>query len=164
LQAFDEVVTLDGKRVRRLIDLERTAAPPDGRVDVGLLRAAPRSTGLGTVFVAAALQLRLAAAPGRPIAEALRVTTSDLVVSCVDPGSAADLGGLQVGDRLLDLDGKPLVTWMDTRLSPETDPAGKHTLRVSRGGRELTVTIDLRPETFRDPLGQEQQRYALGAG
>jgi regulator of sigma E protease len=164
LLAFDEVVTLNGKRVRRLIDLERTLAPPDGKLDVGLLRAAPRATGLGTIFVAAAVRAALTAAPGRPVAEALRATTSDLVVSSVHPGSAADLGGLQVGDRLLALDGKPLVTWMDTRLSPETDPAGKHTLLVSRAGRELTLTLDLRPETFRDPLGQEQQRYSLGAG
>jgi regulator of sigma E protease len=163
LHAFDEIVTLGGHRVRRLIDLERSKTPADGNLDVGLLRATPLATGLGTIFVAEALVLRLAAPPGQPVAQALRATTSDLVVSSVRPGSPADRGGLRVGDRLLALDGKPLVTWIDTQLSPETDPAGRHTLRVARDGRPLTLTIDLQPETFRDPLGQEQQRYSLGA-
>ncbi|MBI5501787.1 MAG: site-2 protease family protein [Deltaproteobacteria bacterium] len=162
LRAFDEVVTVNGKRVRRLIDLERARTPDSGRLEVGLLRAAPVRTGLGAVFVAEALRVGLDAVPGRPVADALGATSSDLVVSRVDPGSAAARGGLRVGDRLLRLDDKPLVTWLDVGLSPESDPEGAHTLLVERDGREVPLTLDLRTETFRDPFGQEQKRFSIG--
>ncbi|MBN1773062.1 MAG: site-2 protease family protein [Deltaproteobacteria bacterium] len=162
LQPFDEVFALDGRRVRRHIDLERSRVGPDGRLDVGLLRGAPVATGLGTLFVAAAVRQSIRAAPGTPGDRALGATTSDLVVSRVRPGSPGDLGGLRVGDRLLRLDDKPLVTWLDVQLVPERDTAGPHTFLVARDGRELPVTVELHPETWRDPLGQEHHRFSLG--
>ncbi|MBI5489023.1 MAG: RIP metalloprotease RseP [Deltaproteobacteria bacterium] len=162
LRAVDEVVSVNGKRVRRLIDLERARTPDDGRLDVGLLRAAPIPTGLGAVFVAEALRVAVEASPGRPVADALGATSSDLVVSRVDPGSPAAKGGLQVGDRLLRLDDKPLVTWLDAGLSPEADKEGPHSLLVQRDGREIPLTLELHTETFRDPFGQDQKRFSIG--
>lgn len=164
LQPFDEIVAVDGRRIRRHIDLERSRVGPAGTIDVGLLRGAPVLTGLGTLFVAEAVRLSARATAGAPVDRALGVTTSDLVVSRVRPGSAADRGGLRVGDRLLRLDGKPLATWLDVQLVPERDAAGPHTFVVARDGRELPVTVDLQPETWRDPLGQEHQRFSLGVG
>ncbi len=162
LQPFDEVFTLDGRRVRRHIDLERSRVRADGTLDVGLLRGAAVRTGLGTVFVAEAVRLSAHAPAGTPADRALGATTSDLLVSRVRPGSPGDRGGLQVGDRLLRLDDKPLVTWLDVQLSPERDSAGPHTFLVDRDGRERRVTVELHPETWRDPLGQEHQRFSLG--
>jgi regulator of sigma E protease len=162
-QAFDEIVAVNGRRVRRLIDLERTPVPQDGRLDVGLLRAAPVATGLGTVFVAGALRLSVAGTNGGSVAQALHASSSDLVVCRVRPGSAAAMAGLLVGDRLLRLDDKPLVTWLDVQLTPEHDTAGDHALVVSRAGREIPLRLEVHPEAYRDPLGQEQQRYSIGA-
>lgn len=164
LQPFDEVIGVNGRRIRRHIDLERSHVGPDGKLDVGLLRGAPVLTGLGTLFVAGAVRWSARAPAGTPLDRALGVTSSDLVVSRVRPGSPADLGGLRVGDRLLRLDDKPLVTWLDVQLVPGHDAAGKHVLLVARDGRELPVTVDLQPETWRDPLGQEHQRFSLGVG
>jgi regulator of sigma E protease len=162
LQPFDEVYALDGRRVRRHIDLERSHVAADGKLDVGLLRGASVRTGLGTVFVAEAVRVATRAPAGSPVDRVLGATTSDLVVSRVRPGSPGDRGGLRVGDRLLRLDDKPLVTWLDVQLSPERDPAGPHTFLVAREGRELPLTVDLQPETWRDPLGQEHERFSLG--
>jgi regulator of sigma E protease len=162
LRAFDEIVSVSGRRVRRLIDLERARVPADGRLDVRLLRGNPVPTGLGTVFLAAAERLELQAERDGSVAAALHAARSDLVVSRVRPGEAAAAGGLRPGDRLLRLDGKPLATWGDVRLAPETDKAGPHEFAVERDGRETKLTVDVRAETYRDLLGQELQRYSLG--
>lgn len=164
LQPFDEIVAVDGRRIRRHIDLERSRVGSAGTLEVGLLRGAPVLTGLGTLFVAEAVRLSARAPAGTPLDRALGVTSSDLVVSRVRPGSPADRGGLRVGDRLLRLDDKPLVTWLDVQLVPERDAAGPHTFLVARDGRELPVTVDLQPEIWRDPFGQEHQRFSLGIG
>jgi regulator of sigma E protease len=162
-RTFDEIIAVNGRRVRRLIDLERTPVPDDRRLDIGLLRAAPVATGLGTIFVAQALRLSVAATTGGSVAQALHTSSSDLVVSRVSPGSPAAVAGLLVGDRVLRLDDKPLVTWLDVQLDPAHDTAGDHALLVSRDGREIPLRLDVHPETYRDPLGQEQQRYSIGA-
>jgi len=163
IRAFDEFVAVNGRRVRRLIDLERIGLP-DGTASVGILRGAPVATGLGTVFVAAPETLALSGAPGRSLADTFGITTSDLVVSGIRPGGAAEAGGLRVGDRLLRLDGKPLLTWYDVQLVPGRDREEPHAITVLRDGVETELAVTPRLETFVDPLGQEHPRFSLGAG
>ncbi len=164
LEAFDEVVAVDGRRVRRLIDLERLRLGPAGAASVAVLRGRPRETGLGTVWIARAERFDVAGRPGTTVAAAMGATPAELVVSRVRPGGAADEQGLRVGDRLLRIDGKTLLTWFDVRLEREAGAEPRHAIAVLRAGAEVDLSIAPRKETYRDALGQEHESLSLGAG
>ena len=63
------------------------------------------------------------------------------IVGLVEVGSAADVAGIKVGDRIVSFDGKDNPTWerisMDSKVSPERDlPAV-----VDRGGDRIALTV-----------------------
>ncbi|WP_372865878.1 RIP metalloprotease RseP [Pseudomonas sp.] len=81
------------------------------------------------------------------------------VLAQLDPTGPAQAAGLQVGDRLLMLDGEPLDEWQQLVDRVQAMPAEAITLLVKRDGREMQVAVTLAAR------GEgEARRGYLGAG
>jgi regulator of sigma E protease len=57
----------------------------------------------------------------------------------VMPGSAAERAGLQAGDRVLSVSGKPTATWFDFTAQVSGNPGKLLTLNIERQGRRFDV-------------------------
>jgi regulator of sigma E protease len=81
------------------------------------------------------------------------------VLAQLDPQGPAQAAGLQVGDRLLMLNGKPLDEWQQLVDRVQALPAAAITLLVERDGRDMQVAVNLAAR------GEgEARRGYLGAG
>lgn len=63
------------------------------------------------------------------------------IVGAVEPGSPAARGGLQPGDEILAIDGKPQRSWEDAQYTVLLRPDTALELRVRRGGEERVLTL-----------------------
>ncbi|MDM8349307.1 RIP metalloprotease RseP [Pseudomonas sp. sp1636] len=81
------------------------------------------------------------------------------VLAQLDPKGPAQAAGLQVGDRLLRLDGEPLDEWQQLVDRVQAMPAEAITLLIQRDGRELQVAVTLAARGE----GEARSGY-LGAG
>lgn len=71
----------------------------------------------------------------------------ELVVDSVVPGSEAERIGLEPGDKLLKMDGRPLRSFMDLHRAAVADgPDREHDLTVDREGRILKFSFRFRKE------------------
>ena len=69
-----------------------------------------------------------------------------VIVSRVEPNSAAEAAGLQVGDVVVAADGRPVTRSADLRNMIGLRPAGDSiTLELLRNGRSMTVTAEIAP-------------------
>ena len=62
-------------------------------------------------------------------------------VASVKPGSPADRAGIRVGDRILAVDGRPVVRWEDLREAIRIHPGDPLAIRVGRAGGEAEVSV-----------------------
>ena len=72
------------------------------------------------------------------------------------PGSAGERAGLQQGDVVVAIDGKPVPTWFDFTSVVSTSPGKALVLEVQRQGRRFTV------RTTPDPAPDDARRGRLG--
>lgn len=63
------------------------------------------------------------------------------VVAQVAPGDAAAAAGLKVGDRIVSVDGAPVLSWLDVVRILRTSPGKTLILLVVRDGRSLGLTL-----------------------
>jgi regulator of sigma E protease len=81
----------------------------------------------------------------------------------LNPGSPAEKAGLEADDRLLAVDGVPLVTWWDFVRAIEARPDQRTEILVERGGRQLTRVVVPESLTQRDPAtGEDFERGRVG--
>ena len=96
------------------------------------------------------------------------------VVAIVEPESPAALAGIEPEDRILQVDGKGVITWSQLALAFETDGRGPMTLVVQRKGRQegsgvedslSTLVVTLSPQAI-ESLGihpaEQMIRLRLG--
>ncbi len=84
------------------------------------------------------------------------------VVGEVIKGSRADKAGLKKGDRILEVEGKPLQTWQDMT-SVIYGKSGKPlTFRIKRDGSTLDLTITPEKSTVKMPGGEEKTIGLIG--
>jgi regulator of sigma E protease len=110
LRTFDRVLSVDGQPVETLVALNRLL---DGeKNDVVRIEASRRSPAAGPGAQTLApehVQAEVARQPGPGLA-VLGVEPPDLYVDRVAPGSSAEGAGLVVGDRLVSIDGQPVLS------------------------------------------------------
>ena len=98
-----------------------------------------------------------------PVAEALGLDHG-VIVTKVLPGSPAERGGLQPGDIILEIDGKPVKSATDIQLMVMKTPPGKEiTLTVLRGDKKITLKVKVgRMPTQKELKEREAVYYNLG--
>jgi len=179
LQPFDRIAQVDGAQVASYEELLAHLAsalsrpPGDGlHANVLLEGTRPREVAApgGVLWVQDPLRLELPApALGRPatpseVETLLGLGSADLNLFAVLPGSAAEEAGLQRGDRLLSVDGKPVLWWSD---EVETERLARGLLpmkmEVLRGGQTLAVTVVQHAKKRLDEAGVRVEVPELGA-
>lgn len=80
----------------------------------------------------------------------------DAAVGAVDPGSPADRGGVEEGDRILSVDGIPVINWYDFLDAIHARPGARVELGLLRAGRELTRVTTLDSQQGEDLNSGEQ--------
>jgi regulator of sigma E protease len=63
-------------------------------------------------------------------------------VQNVAPDGAAEVAGIQVGDRIVEVDGRPVGSWLEAMRRIAAAGAGSVPLTVDRGGERLTRVIE----------------------
>lgn len=71
-------------------------------------------------------------------------------IAWIDPSSPAAQAGLQAGDLVVEVDGRPVSTWRELELSTWTSPGRSLTMRFLRNGEEQSVALTPRPITRYD--------------
>jgi regulator of sigma E protease len=155
------VVKLDGEPIANWEQLERRLAERSDAVKLEVLRPRPVAAPGATLWSDEPLSIAVPA-PGEPGAYGLEA--SDLTLFAVQPGGAADEAGLQRGDRVLAVDGRPAYSWSD-EVDAAIKAAGTRPVKITvrREGRELTVTATPHVRKDRDEAGVLQDVPDLGA-
>ncbi len=78
-------------------------------------------------------------------------------------GSAAE-AGLRAGDRIVAVDGKPVLHWEDLLVAAQASHGAPLRLVVRDEKGDRTVTLTPRKTKVRDPIGEEQEAWDVGAG
>jgi regulator of sigma E protease len=159
LKTFDLVVKVAGQPVPNYEELERRLSSLRGPVPIEVLRRLEVPAPGGTLWAQEPVPLTLDAAGA-----ASGIECADLNLFAVQPGSAAEEAGLRRGDRVISIDGKPVVWWFDevetVRRAKGAEP---FPMTVRRDGKLLTVTVRQRLRTERDESGIRVQVPELGA-
>lgn len=136
IRDFDTVLAANGTPLWGIPDLERA-------LDESRQRAV-------TFEVAPTQEDQAEPGPSRTVVlgplgdEAPGISDASLVVTRVDPDSPAHRSGLEVGDRILALDGRPMSDWAFLAQGLARDPGVPHTLEVRRGTESRILPLDLR--------------------
>jgi len=91
----------------------------------------------------------------------IRMATSmapwmDAAVGSVVPGSPADKGGIEAGDRILSVDGVELVNWFDFLEAIRSRPGARVEVGILRDDRELVRVVTLDSNEAVDPVTGEK--------
>jgi len=155
------VVKLDGVPVANWEELQQKLATRSDALRLDVLRPEPVQAPGGTLWVDKPLALALPApeAPG-----AYGLEASDLTLFALQPGGAAAEAGLERGDRVLAVNGRPALSWSD-EVEAAIKAAGTQPVRITvrRDGKELTVTVTPHLRKDRDETGLLQEVPDLGA-
>jgi regulator of sigma E protease len=167
LRTFDVIVAAAGRPITRWVDLERAlAGNPGSLVPVTYLRPAPVPDALGGLVEIDVYEPRVATLtpePGQGSAVTRAgIELADLYVDRVRAGSPEHALGLLPGDRLVELDGRPIQLWA-TLLEDLRAGGGKtHTLRWRRDGEEHTGRLRLERQRGTTEEGEVFDRFVVG--
>jgi regulator of sigma E protease len=161
VRTFDKVAKLDGAAVANWEDLQEKLAARSDALTLEVLRPEAVEAPGGTLWSLKPVTVPLAA-PAK--AGDYGLEASDLTIFAVQPGGAAEEAGLRRGDRVLEVNGKPALSWND-EVEGAMKAAGTHPLQltVRRDGKELTATVKPHLRKDRDEAGVLQDVPDLGA-
>jgi regulator of sigma E protease len=92
------------------------------------------------------------------------LTSAELFVFSVEPGSPADQIGIRRGDQILELDGQPLPHWDLLRQRLAVNPQGTFKISwVSPGGQKHEASFRQEVRSELDAYRQEEERLVFGA-
>lgn len=167
MHTFDVVVSAAGKPITRYIDLEAALRKNPGElVPLTYLRPTPIPNALGGLVELDVYEARVAAVtpePGKGSGAARSgIEPANLYVSHVTRGSPEHAMGLLPGDRLLELDGRPVQLWETFLEDLRIGRGVEHSLKWRRGSEETTRNLRLAHEHGVTEHGQVYDRYVVG--
>ena len=85
-------------------------------------------------------------------------------IGFVKDGSAADKAGLQVGDRILEVDGQEIQGWADLKPAAIDKPGQTLNFKILRGGSELVIPVTPESQVEEDEKGNKIEIGMIGIG
>lgn len=164
LRTFDVIVAAAGRPVERWIDLERVLERNRGTlVPLTYLRPTHVPGALGGLVELDVYEPRVATLTPEPgKGDALSragIEPADLYVSDVTAGSPEHRAGLLPGDRLLELDGKPILSWAVFLQDLRAGGGAEHVLTLRRAGELMAARFSLQHEQGINEHGQAVNRH-----
>jgi regulator of sigma E protease len=83
-------------------------------------------------------------------------------VGQVQPGSAAEQGGVKAGDTILAIDGDPIARFEDVQRMVRLNSGTPMELLLKRGGGDVTLSVTPKISEFTDRFGNKHQLGLLG--
>jgi regulator of sigma E protease len=80
----------------------------------------------------------------------------------VKEGFPADQAGLQAGDAIIELDGKPVNNWEEMALMIRESTRARMMLKVNRGGQLLDIKVEPRIDEASTPFGEKKKVRVIG--
>lgn len=163
LRTFDRVLSVDGQPVEDLVSLERTlSAAKNDVVHVEALRRSPPALPGADAVPPERIHADVPRQQGQGLA-VLGVELPDLYVGQVAPGSSAEAAGLKPGDRLVSVDGQPVVSAL--KLQRKLDTLRKTPFRLGwlQKGQERFAEVQQRPLDPKDVAGTKGLDLGLRA-
>ncbi len=168
LKSFDLVLSVGGKPVSRLIDLEKTLVNAAGsttslRVKRFKSDAEPPFQPFDAMFEKNEHVIQLTVPPGTDSLQSLGIESANDFVAHVTPKGVADSIGLKRGDRLVSLDGKPYPLGQ-IFYAIDTNPKSTRTLAWIREGKTFQKPFKPKfiPAGEAGDLGIKQDQYDKG--
>jgi regulator of sigma E protease len=85
-------------------------------------------------------------------------------VGQVQPGSAAEKGGMKVGDTIVNIDGRPIERFEDVQQIVRLDPGEAMSVTVRRDGQLVTLNVTPSRTETSDRFGNHHEIGFLGIG
>ncbi len=166
LRSFDLIIQVGERPVRRFIELERAFDNNRGEtVPVAFLRPKPLVGALGGLVDMAVYEAGVAALSPDPnpgdLLSRTGIESSDLYAAVVPEGSAEDRAHMRAGDKVIEVDGKPILTWYSLKERLLASPDSSHELVWLRDGRRMAGVVQMRREDWVDELGAVHSRYVM---
>ena len=166
LRTFDLVIQVGAQPIERFLELERAFNSNRGEtVPVAYLRPRPIEGALGglvdmAVYEAGVAALTPSPEPG-PLVIRTGIESSDLYAAVVPEGSAEDKAAMRPGDKVIEVDADPVLTWHSLRERLLAAPDRPHELTWLRNGRRMSGTIRVRREDWVDEFGAVHSRFVI---
>jgi regulator of sigma E protease len=166
LRTFDVVVSIAGEPVDRWIDLEASLSKNRGSlVQLAYLRPVRVDDALGGLVELDVYEPHVAtlipAGGETPGPERAGIELADLYVRVIE-GTPAHRMGLITGDRLMELDGRPIRSFGTFQDDLRAARDEEHVLTWRRGTRLMTQPFRMRRERRIDEAGEAQDHYVFG--
>jgi len=168
LRTFDLVIQVGAQPIERFIELKHVFDSNRGEtVPVAYLRPRPVEGALGGLVDLAVYEHGVAAVSPSPepgdLLQRTGIESSDLYAAVVPRGSAEAKADLRAGDKIIEVDELPVLTWHSFRERIEADPERPHVLTWLRDGRRLSGTIQVRREDWVDEFGAVRSSFVIRA-
>lgn len=85
-------------------------------------------------------------------------------VSEIVPGSAAQVAGFHIGDKIVDINGRHINTFDDVTAIVAMRPGEPLSVTVERAGRQVALNVTPRLTTIKDQFGEIEKLGRLGIG
>ncbi len=179
LQTFDRIVSYNGRRIERFLDLVDAISENRGdQVVLSYLRPVNVPRALGGLCQLAVLDPGVAqlaplprtggTAPGADtqaraaeMLERTGIETADMYVAFVPEASSEWRAGLRPGDRITTLDGASQRLWRSMEDGLVIGADKMHELQWTRDGAPMRGFFQLRKEQWDDEFGQHYERYVF---
>lgn len=167
LQTFDRIVAAGGRPVHTWLELEEALEGNSGSMTpLTYLRLQPIPDAMGGLAELDVYEPRVATLTPEPGEgnglERAGLEPSELYVSRVAAGSPEHRMGLLPGDRLLELDGRPIQSWKTFLEDLKAGRGNSHTLTWRRGGHVYHGRYSLEHKRGVTEHGQVYDRYVVG--
>lgn len=180
LRSGDRVATVNGAHVERFDQLEALVRQSDGK-PLKLVVVRPRTlpADYGSFYDIDTLRMSVTPVKGADGVYTLGAVRAEMIISRLEPGTAAARAGLKIGDRVLSVDGKRYESWyvmvrhiherinklLLARTKDDTSPVVvDFKLKVQRGGQEITTTLTPQVKKFADQAKQDRYKITIGWG
>ena len=155
LQSFDEIISVNHFETRSFIELERAIRQnTQPQLECIVLRPNPMNVPYGAISAVVPMKITLPT-PEPTTAEALGITSANMLIAQVDEGSPASQAGLQRGDQVLALDGVSVnffSSFIEKLAQTWEDP---HVLKIKRGDQIFDTQIQLQKLTITGEFQEE---------